>query len=61
MADPRELNEAIWFAARGRQPMPEPARLALVDAMQSSLDDAGEEEARQPLQLALLALRRPQR
>jgi hypothetical protein len=59
MANPRELNEAIWFAARGSQPMPEPRRLSLVDAIQSSLDEAGEEEARQPFQLALLSLRRP--
>ena len=59
MANPRELNEVIWFAARGRQPMPEPARLALVDAMQSTLDEAGEEEARRPIDLALLALHQP--
>jgi hypothetical protein len=39
--------------------MPEPARLALVDAMQSTLDEAGEEEARRPIDLALLALHQP--
>jgi hypothetical protein len=59
MANPRELNEAIWFAARGSRPMPEPARLALVDAMQSTLDEAGEQEARRPIDLALLALHQP--
>jgi hypothetical protein len=59
MANPRELNEAIWFAARGSRPMPEPTRLALVDAIQSTLDETGEEEARRPIDLALLALHQP--
>jgi YVTN family beta-propeller protein len=60
MANPRELNEAIWFAARGSaQPMPAPARLALVDAIQSSLDEEAEDkENREPMEMALVALRR---
>ena len=59
MADPAVLNRAIWFSVRGEAPMPDPARLAAVDAMQTGLDDAGEEAA-QPLVLARLALRRQQ-
>jgi YVTN family beta-propeller protein len=55
MADPRVLNEAIWFAARGAgSPMPEPARLPAFDAMRLGLraeaegvdeNDADEDEA----------------
>ncbi len=56
MADPRVLNEAIWFSARGASsPMPEPARLPVFDAMRLGLraeaeedeeDEEDEEEAR---------------
>ncbi|MFL6336112.1 MAG: bifunctional YncE family protein/alkaline phosphatase family protein [Pyrinomonadaceae bacterium] len=38
MADPRVLNEAIWFSARGAASlMPEPARLPAFDAMRLGL------------------------
>jgi YVTN family beta-propeller protein len=38
MADPRVLNEAIWFSVRGAAtPMPEPARLPAFDAMRLGL------------------------
>ncbi|MGI8811162.1 MAG: bifunctional YncE family protein/alkaline phosphatase family protein [Pyrinomonadaceae bacterium] len=33
MADPRELNEAIWFSVRGGEPMPGIARLPAFDLM----------------------------
>jgi len=55
-ADPRVLNEAIWFSVRGGAPMPAPARFALVDAMRSGIDEAGQEAARAPLRQAMLAL-----
>lgn len=45
MADPRVLNEAIWFSARGAaRPMPEPARLPVFDAMRLGLRAEAEEE-----------------
>jgi hypothetical protein len=45
MADPRVLNEAIWFSARGAAlPMPEPARLPAFDAMRLGLRAEAEEE-----------------
>ena len=45
MADPRVLNEAIWFSARGASsPMPEPARLPAFDAMRLGLRAEAEEE-----------------
>ena len=45
MADPRVLNEAIWFSARGAaSPMPEPARLPVFDAMRLGLRAEAEEE-----------------
>ncbi|MET0647857.1 MAG: bifunctional YncE family protein/alkaline phosphatase family protein [Pyrinomonadaceae bacterium] len=45
MADPRVLNEAIWFSARGpTSPMPEPARLPAFDAMRLGLRAEAEEE-----------------
>ena len=57
-ADPRVLNEVIWFSVRGgSRPMPAPARSALVDAMRSGIDEAGQEAARAPLRLAMRALR----
>jgi YVTN family beta-propeller protein len=40
MADPRVMNEIIWFSVRGEgSTMPEPARLAVVDAMRESFRD----------------------
>ena len=45
MADPRTLNEAIWFSARGADwPMPEAARLPAFDAMRLGLRAEAEEE-----------------
>lgn len=45
MADPRVLNEAIWFSARGAaSPMPEPARLPAFDAMRLGLRAEAEAE-----------------
>jgi len=37
MANPRELNEIIWFSARGDEPMPQPLRLAMYDLMKVGL------------------------
>jgi hypothetical protein len=46
MADPRVLNEAIWFSVRGgARPMPAIARLPAFDAMRLGLAQEGEEEA----------------
>ena len=59
-ADPRVLNEAIWFSVRG-EAMPAPRRLALVDAMRSVIDEAGQEAAGAPLRRAMLALFRTTR
>jgi YVTN family beta-propeller protein len=56
MADPAVLNQAIWFSVRGDEPMPGPARMAAVDAMQTGIDEEGEDAAREPLVLARLAL-----
>ena len=59
MADPRLLNEAIWVSVHGAaRPMPPPARMAAVDAIQSGLDEEAGEAARQPLVLARKALLR---
>ncbi|HJQ34902.1 MAG TPA: beta-propeller fold lactonase family protein [Pyrinomonadaceae bacterium] len=45
MADPRTLNEAIWFSARGEaSPMPDIARLPAFDAMRLGLRAEAEEE-----------------
>jgi YVTN family beta-propeller protein len=45
MADPRVLNGAIWFSARGAdEPMPESARLPAFDAMRLGLRAGAEEE-----------------
>jgi YVTN family beta-propeller protein len=45
MADPRVLNEAIWFSARGASsPMPEPTRLPAFDAMRLGLRVEEEEK-----------------
>jgi YVTN family beta-propeller protein len=45
MADPRVLNEAIWFSARGASSrMPEPARLPAFDAMRLGLRAEAKDE-----------------
>lgn len=45
MADPRVLNEIIWYSVRGaRQPIPDIARLPLFDAMRSGIIEEDEEE-----------------
>lgn len=45
MADPRVLNEIIWYSVRGpRQPMPEIARLPLFDAMRAGIVEEDDEE-----------------
>lgn len=43
MADPRELNEIIWFSVRGNEPMPEPTRLAAFELMRTGLKPEAEE------------------
>jgi len=44
MADPRTLNEAIWFASRGAShPMPEVARLPAFDALKLGINAEAEE------------------
>jgi YVTN family beta-propeller protein len=58
MADPDVLNRAIWFSVRGDEPMPDPTRLAAVDAMQTGIDEEADDAAAQPLVMARLALRR---
>jgi DNA-binding beta-propeller fold protein YncE len=48
MADPRALNEIIWFSVRGAgSPMPEIARLPAFDAMREGILDDDEEEERE--------------
>jgi hypothetical protein len=37
MANPRELNEIIWFSVRGSEPMPESTRLAAFELMRTGL------------------------
>jgi YVTN family beta-propeller protein len=45
VADPRVLNEAIWFSVRGAsQPMPEAARLPAFDAMRLGIKAEAERE-----------------
>ncbi|HEV2803082.1 MAG TPA: bifunctional YncE family protein/alkaline phosphatase family protein [Pyrinomonadaceae bacterium] len=47
MADPRVLNEIIWFSVRGsRSPMPEISRLPAFDAMRPPIEDDEEEDER---------------
>jgi YVTN family beta-propeller protein len=44
MADPRVLNEIIWFSVRGgKSPMPEIARLPAFDAMRAGMLEEAEE------------------
>jgi hypothetical protein len=45
MANPRELNEAIWFSVRGAEPMPEPTRLASFELMRIGVRPDVEKEA----------------
>jgi hypothetical protein len=45
MANPRELNEIIWFSVRGRKPpMPEIARLPMFDLLTAGIRQDNEEE-----------------
>ena len=37
LADPKVLNQIIWFSVRGKTPMPDVARLPIFDAMQLGL------------------------
>ena len=56
-ANPRILNEAIWFSVRGdTRAMPEPQRFAAFDIMRATIDEERAEAARQPLWHAHLAL-----
>ncbi len=48
MANPRELNEIIWFSVRGeKSPMPEIVRLPAFDLMTAGLIEDEEEEERE--------------
>jgi YVTN family beta-propeller protein len=59
MADPRVLNEIIWFSVRGaRSPMPKSKRLPAVDAMRTGLAEETREEADAIRQLRTLLSRR---
>ena len=44
MANPRELNEIIWFSVRGNEPMPGPMRLAAFELMRIGLKSETEED-----------------
>jgi YVTN family beta-propeller protein len=56
MADPRVLNEIIWFSVRGaRSPMPEISRLPAFDAMRPDVRD--DEAEKRPEARALTAAR----
>ena len=58
-ANPRLLNEAIWFSVRGdSRQMPEPQRFAAFDVMRATIDEERAEGARKPLWMARLALER---
>ena len=37
VADPRELNEIIWFSVRGEEPMPNADHLALFDLLRTGM------------------------
>jgi hypothetical protein len=45
MADPRELNEIIWFSVRGSEPMPGIARLPIFDVMRTGLKPEKDDKA----------------
>ena len=56
-ANPRILNEAIWFSVKGdTRAMPEPQRFAAFDIMRATIDEERAEAARKPLWEARLAL-----
>jgi DNA-binding beta-propeller fold protein YncE len=58
-ANPRVLNEAIWFSVRGdARQMPPPQRFAEFDVMRATIDEERAEAARQPLWMARLAIDR---
>ena len=58
-ANPRVLNEAIWFSVRrDARSMPPPQRFAAFDVMRATIDEERAEAARQPLWMARLALDR---
>jgi YVTN family beta-propeller protein len=58
-ANPRLLNEAIWFSVRGdARRMPEPQRYAAFDVMRATIDQERAEAARAPVWMARLALER---
>ena len=49
MANPRELNEIIWFSVRGEDPMPDAEHLALYELLRQGLrpepeDDRADDE-----------------
>ena len=44
MANPRELNEIIWFSVRGDEPMPGIARLPAFELMRTGLKREAEDE-----------------
>jgi hypothetical protein len=46
MADPRTLNQIIWFSARGNAPMPALNRLPAFEAMRLGLLEETKELAR---------------
>ncbi|MGI9107839.1 MAG: bifunctional YncE family protein/alkaline phosphatase family protein [Pyrinomonadaceae bacterium] len=53
MADPRVLNQIVWFSVRGQEtPMPEIARLPAFDVMLPEIVDDDEKEASRPHQTA---------
>ncbi|MEJ7708684.1 MAG: hypothetical protein WKF84_02225 [Pyrinomonadaceae bacterium] len=48
MADPRVMNEIIWYSVRGsRSPMPEIARLPIFEAMRAGVAEDDDEEERE--------------
>jgi hypothetical protein len=44
MADPRTLNEIIWFSVRGEEAMPVAARLPAFDLMTAGMKPEKEDE-----------------
>jgi hypothetical protein len=44
MANPRELNEIIWFSVRGEESMPAIARLPAFDLMTAGMNPEEEDE-----------------
>ncbi|MGH9945733.1 MAG: hypothetical protein ACRD6X_00865, partial [Pyrinomonadaceae bacterium] len=45
MANPRELNEIIWFSVKGQTRMPQIARLPAFDLMTAGIKPDEEDEA----------------